>query len=49
MEATTAVDEEKLEQFLGQAVTDMGAAMNGALVAIGGSSGSGRRWRARER
>jgi SAM-dependent methyltransferase len=37
--ATTAVDEGKLEQFLGQAVTDMGAAMNGALVAIGGKLG----------
>jgi 2-polyprenyl-3-methyl-5-hydroxy-6-metoxy-1,4-benzoquinol methylase len=36
---TTAVDEAKLEQFLGQAVTDMGAAMNGALVAIGGRLG----------
>ena len=40
MEGTTqAVDEAKLEQFLGQAVTDMGAAMNGALVAIGGQLG----------
>jgi SAM-dependent methyltransferase len=40
MEATTsAVDEGKLEQFLGQAVTDMGAAMNGALVSIGGKLG----------
>jgi 2-polyprenyl-3-methyl-5-hydroxy-6-metoxy-1,4-benzoquinol methylase len=39
MEATTAVDEGKLEQFLGQAVTDMGAAMNGVLVMLGGELG----------
>ena len=36
---TTAVDEAKLEQFMGQAVTDMGAAMNGVLVMIGGELG----------
>src|SRR5688500_5186261 len=34
--ATATVDEAKLEQFMGQAVTDMGAAMNGVLVMIGG-------------
>jgi SAM-dependent methyltransferase len=40
MEATVSeVDEGKLEAFIGQAVTDMGAAMNGALVAIGGKLG----------
>ena len=40
MEAQTpAVNEERLEQFLGQAVTDMGAAMNGVLVMIGGELG----------
>ena len=40
MEATVSeVDEAKLEEFVGQAVTDMGAAMNGALVAIGGKLG----------
>ncbi|HEX6116137.1 MAG TPA: methyltransferase domain-containing protein [Solirubrobacterales bacterium] len=33
------MDEERLEQFLGQAVTDMGAAMNGVLVMIGGELG----------
>jgi 2-polyprenyl-3-methyl-5-hydroxy-6-metoxy-1,4-benzoquinol methylase len=37
--ATTAIDEAKLEQFMGQAVTDMGAAMNGVLVMIGGELG----------
>jgi 2-polyprenyl-3-methyl-5-hydroxy-6-metoxy-1,4-benzoquinol methylase len=37
--ATTAVDEAKLEQFMGQAVTDIGAAMNGVLVMIGGELG----------
>ncbi len=47
MEATvSAVDETKLEQFIGQAVTDMGAAMNGVLVMqLAASWGSGRRWR----
>ena len=43
------VDEAKLEQFMGQAVTDMGAAMNGVLVMIGASSASGTRCRARGR
>jgi 2-polyprenyl-3-methyl-5-hydroxy-6-metoxy-1,4-benzoquinol methylase len=38
-EATATVDEAKLEQFMGQAVTDMGAAMNGVLVLIGGELG----------
>ena len=37
--ATATVDEAKLEQFMGQAVTDMGAAMNGVLVMIGGELG----------
>ena len=37
--ATATVDEAKLEQFMGQAVTDMGAAMNGVLVLIGGELG----------
>src|SRR5687767_8340577 len=37
--ATMEVDEQKLEQFMGQAVTDMGAAMNGVLVMIGGELG----------
>jgi hypothetical protein len=35
MNATTAVNEERLARVLGQAVTDMGAALNGALVLIG--------------
>jgi 2-polyprenyl-3-methyl-5-hydroxy-6-metoxy-1,4-benzoquinol methylase len=39
MQTRTAVDEERLERFLGQAVTDMGAALNGALVLIGGELG----------
>lgn len=46
MEANYRGRRGELEQFLGQAVTDMGAAMNGALVAIGGQLGI---WRARER
>jgi 2-polyprenyl-3-methyl-5-hydroxy-6-metoxy-1,4-benzoquinol methylase len=33
------VDEAKLEQFMGQAVTDVGAAMNAVLVMIGGQLG----------
>jgi 2-polyprenyl-3-methyl-5-hydroxy-6-metoxy-1,4-benzoquinol methylase len=37
--ATRELDESKLEQFLGQAVTDMGAAMNGVLVMLGGQLG----------
>ena len=37
--ASTEVDEQRLEQFMGQAVTDMGAAMNGVLVMIGGELG----------
>ncbi|MGH2954129.1 MAG: class I SAM-dependent methyltransferase [Solirubrobacterales bacterium] len=36
---TAAVDEGKLEAFMGQAVTDMGAAMNGVLVMLGGELG----------
>jgi 2-polyprenyl-3-methyl-5-hydroxy-6-metoxy-1,4-benzoquinol methylase len=40
MEGTaSAVDEGRLEEVMGQAVTDMGAAMNGALIAIGGKLG----------
>ena len=38
-EEAAAMDEAKLEQFVGQAVTDMGAAMNGVLVMIGGELG----------
>lgn len=46
MEATVpALDEAKLEQFMGQAVTDMGAALNGVLVMIGGRLGL---WKAME-
>ncbi len=37
------IDEGRLEQFLGQVVTDVGAAINGALVMIGGELGL---WRA---
>jgi SAM-dependent methyltransferase len=37
--ATTEVDEQELEQFMGQAVTDLGAAMNGVLVMIGDELG----------
>jgi 2-polyprenyl-3-methyl-5-hydroxy-6-metoxy-1,4-benzoquinol methylase len=40
---TRAVDQASLEQFLGQAITDMGAALNGVLVMIGGELGL---WRA---
>jgi SAM-dependent methyltransferase len=36
---TTTVDEARLEEFLGQAVTDMGAALNGVLVMLGGELG----------
>jgi SAM-dependent methyltransferase len=39
MQNATAVDEERLERFLGQAITDMGAALNGALVMIGDELG----------
>jgi SAM-dependent methyltransferase len=39
MQTRTAIDEERLGQFLGQAVTDMGAALNGALVLIGAELG----------
>src|SRR3954452_2737857 len=39
MQTRTAVDEERLGRFLGQAVTDMGAALNGALVMIGAELG----------
>ena len=37
--ASTEVNEERLEEFLGQAVTDIGAALNGVLVMIGGELG----------
>ena len=37
--AGPVVDEARLEQFLGQAVTDMGAAMNAALVLLGDELG----------
>jgi len=37
--AIRELDEARLEQFLGQAVTDMGAAMNGVLVMLGGQLG----------
>ena len=40
---TDRIDEERLHQFLGQAVTDMGAALNGVLVMIGDDLGL---WRA---
>jgi 2-polyprenyl-3-methyl-5-hydroxy-6-metoxy-1,4-benzoquinol methylase len=36
---TGSVDQERLEQVLGQAVTDMGAALNGVLVMLGGELG----------
>src|SRR5215218_5816886 len=39
MHTTTAIDEERLGRVLGQAVTDMGAALNGALVMIGDELG----------
>jgi SAM-dependent methyltransferase len=45
MSTARTVDETKLEQFLGQAVTDMGAAMNGVLVMLGGELGL---WKAME-
>jgi 2-polyprenyl-3-methyl-5-hydroxy-6-metoxy-1,4-benzoquinol methylase len=37
--STRELDEAKLEQFMGQAVTDVGAAMNAVLVMIGGQLG----------
>jgi 2-polyprenyl-3-methyl-5-hydroxy-6-metoxy-1,4-benzoquinol methylase len=37
--ARRGLDEARLEQFLGQAVTDMGAALNGVLVMLGGQLG----------
>ena len=37
--ATRELDEQRLEEFMGQAVTDVGAAMNGVLVMIGGELG----------
>jgi SAM-dependent methyltransferase len=40
-----AIDEARLESFLGQAVTDMGAALNGVLVMLGGELGL---WKALE-
>src|SRR2546430_16183406 len=33
--STTGIDEAKLEQFMGQAVTDMGAAMSAPLIVLG--------------
>ncbi len=45
MAAIPEVDEARLHQFLGQAVTDMGAAMNGVLVMMGGELGL---WKAME-
>jgi SAM-dependent methyltransferase len=39
MSQTPAIDEGRLESLLGQAVTDMGAALNGALVALGADLG----------
>ena len=36
---TRELDETRLEQFLGQAVTDMGAALNGVLVMLGDTLG----------
>ena len=37
--AASEVDEAKLEEFVGQAVTDMGAAMNAVLVMVGDDLG----------
>jgi 2-polyprenyl-3-methyl-5-hydroxy-6-metoxy-1,4-benzoquinol methylase len=42
---TTTIDEARLEAFLGQAVTDLGATMNGVLVMMGGELGL---WKALE-
>jgi SAM-dependent methyltransferase len=39
MQNPMTVDEERLERFLGQAITDMGAALSGALVMIGDELG----------
>lgn len=39
MSTTTAPDQAKLEALVGQAVTDIGAAMNGALVLLGNDLG----------
>src|SRR3954465_3127358 len=36
---TPSLDEARLEEFVGQAVMDIGAAMNGVLVMIGGELG----------
>ena len=42
--AATAIDQGKLEAFMGKAVTDMGAVISAPLIMIGDSSGSTRRW-----
>jgi hypothetical protein len=39
MSITTTIDEAKVEAFLGQLVTEAGAAMNAALVRIGDELG----------
>lgn len=40
MHATMSeVDQAKLEQVLGQTVTDLGAALNGVLMMVGGELG----------
>ena len=39
MEGTTTLDEARLEEFIGQAVTDLGAAMISVLFMIGGKLG----------
>lgn len=43
--SATEIDEAKLEAFMGQAVTDMGAIISAPLMIIGGSSACTRRWR----
>jgi hypothetical protein len=42
--STTNIDEAKVEAFMGQAVTDMGAAISAPLFLIGERLGLTRRW-----
>ena len=39
MMTTTTIDERKLEQFVGHVATELGAALNAALVTLGAELG----------
>jgi hypothetical protein len=43
----TTIDPSKLEAFVGQALGELGATLNAALVVMGDQLGLYRRWRAR--